>query len=103
STATARHDPEPPPSPAALSFWRPGSSRFQRRDAEQEVRVGAEAEPDGPFAHRAHAGEVAAPVEQVEDDLEVEVRRPAAVLARIPERADLLVPLDRLARLDPVE
>ena len=64
-----------------------------RGDAQEEVRVRGEARPDRPLAREGHAGEVRVLLQEIEDHLEVEVRRPVAVHGR---GAD---PRDRLSRL----
>ena len=44
-----------------------------------EVRIGTQAQPDIALARKRHTGEIAHAVEQVGDDLQVQVRWPAAI------------------------
>ena len=44
-----------------------------------EVRIGTQAQPDIALARKRHTGEIAYAVEQVGDDLQVQVRWPAAI------------------------
>ena len=66
-------------------------------NAQDQVGIGREGLPDLALRGAGHAGEVAAQVEQVEDDLEVHVGRPVAVRGRRPHPADLLAGVHALA------
>src|SRR6516164_2985352 len=46
---------------------------------DDEIGIGAEAKPEGTLAGTRHSGKFSALAEQVNDDLEMQVRRPAAV------------------------
>ena len=59
-------------------------------NAHEEIRIGREAAPDRALAGRRHAGEVATEAEQVGDDLEMQMRRPAAIHGGRAERGDAL-------------
>ena len=71
--------------------------RPERRagNAQDEVGIGREREPDRALARRADPVEVAVPVQHVRDDLEVDVGRPVAVAGRRADRADALSARDR--------
>ena len=69
------------------------------RQAQQQVRVGADRLPQVALGERADAVRVAAAAEVRGEDLQVQVRRPAAVLGLVAEPADLLPAPQRGARI----
>ena len=65
--------------------------------AQEQVGVGRAREPQRTLRWCRDPGEVALVVEQVEDHLEVQVGRPAAVLAEVTDAGDLLSRRDLVA------
>ena len=52
-------------------------------NAEDEIGVGRQAEPDGTLGGKGDAGKIGGAIEKVEDDLKMEMRRPAAIFASV--------------------
>ena len=65
--------------------------------AGEQVGIGRERGPDGALRGGGHAGKVAVQVQRIDDELQVEVGRPAAVDRRGAQRGDLLSGGDGLA------
>src|SRR5262245_8002791 len=85
------------------SLGRLGRREALGRNTQDRVWVGRQALPDLALAGQPHTREVAPQVEQVEDDLEVQVRRPVAVVRRRTNRADPLPARHRLPDPEAVE
>jgi hypothetical protein len=60
------------------------------RNAENQVRVRRKAFPDRALAGIRHAGEIAIQLEQIGDNLEMQMRRPVAIVRRRANAANLL-------------
>src|SRR4030042_3573535 len=89
----------PPPEAQDLLFF---PRRFLRLvdglgDVQDEVGVRAEAQPDLSLAGESHPGKIPPSSHKVGDHLEMEVRRPAAVLSPGANASDALSPLEYLA------
>lgn len=68
-------------------------------NANHKIWVGGEAGPDFALRGKGDAGEIGVEVEQVEDELEVEVRRPAAIFLHGAEGGEFFSAGDGLADL----
>jgi hypothetical protein len=68
------------------------------RDPEDEFGVGAKAQPDLPLAGWSDSRKIPAFPEEVQDDLEMKVGRPAAVLGAAADGADPFAFLEETAR-----
>jgi hypothetical protein len=68
--------------------------------ARNQVGVGRERQPDVALGSARDPGEVAIEAEQVGDDLQVQVRRPPAVLEGLAEGANALTGRDGLPRAE---
>ena len=67
-----------------------GSEDRTLGQAQQDARVGGEAQPNVLLAGKGHPRKGAFFVQQVGDQLEVEMRRPISVLRKVAEPGDLL-------------
>ena len=93
-------------SPLALQPWRVAlhDDAAVHREAEHEVRVREHGAPHIPLAPGHNSDDLLrAPAAQIGHHLEVEVRRPVAVLVRSPQAGDDLSGLHLLARHEPLE
>src|SRR5579885_920341 len=72
-------------------------------NARDKIGVGTEAQPERALARTRHAGEIADEVEHIGDDLEMQVRGPAAVDAHLADPRESRSPRYRLALVQAVE
>ncbi len=73
------------------------------RNAEQQIGVRGERSPDVALGCVSNSGKIGTVVKQVHDDLEMKVRRPAAVFVRVPDAGELLSARDELPHLERFE
>src|SRR5580658_2520126 len=73
------------------------------RNAEQQIWIRRERSPHGALRRGGDAGKIGTVVEQVQDNLKMKVRRPAAVFLSVTDPGELLSARDALAGLQPVK
>ena len=74
-----------------------------RRNAEDDIGVGAEGLPEIDGARCRHALDIRAPIQQIEDELQMEMGDPIAVMGRRADPADVLAGDDFLAGLQKIQ
>jgi len=57
-------------------------------NAEDEIRIGREAEPDRALGGEGNTGKIGGTIEKVENDLKMKMRRPAAVFASVADMSE---------------
>src|SRR5262245_58049957 len=82
---------------------RNASSRVSGGQAQKRTGIGADREPVLLLAAAAHAGIVALPGADIENDLEMQVRNPAAVFPAGAQVGDLLAGHERCAGLETLQ
>ena len=76
-----------------------GSGRWKMAggNAEDEVGIGRKAEPDRTLGGEGHAGKIGGAIEKVENNLKMQMRRPAAIFARVADVREDFATRDALA------
>jgi hypothetical protein len=69
-------------------------------NAEDEIRIGREAEPDRALGGKGNTGKIAGTIEKVENDLKMKMRRPAAVFASVADMSEDFAAGDALAHFE---
>src|SRR5262245_20706940 len=68
------------------------------RNSQQQVRIRAQTCPDRAFGSPRNSGKLRPAVEQIQNDLEMEMRRPAAILAQGADTGEYLATCNCLPR-----